>query len=150
MSLYAEIVLGLPLTQTFIYAIPEASRAQAKVGSRALVPFHRRKITGFIVGLKYRKKTEDYELKDIHEVLDEEPVFTDTFLSFAQKLSEAHFSSWGEMLQAALPPSYVPKSRIKMSLSVEGKSALQNESLSTSEREVLELLQKGDYTLLDG
>jgi primosomal protein N' (replication factor Y) len=146
MSLYAEIVLGLPLTQTFTYAIPEASRAQAKVGSRVLVPFHRRKITGFIVGLKHRKKTEAYELKDIHEVLDEEPVFTDRFLSFAQKFSDTHFSSWGEMLQAALPPSYVPKSRIKMSLSEAGKSALQNESLSTGEREVLELLQKGDYT----
>jgi primosomal protein N' (replication factor Y) len=145
MSLYAEIVLGLPLTQTFTYTIPEASRAQAKVGSRVLVPFHKRKITGFIVGLKYRKKTKDYELKDIHEVLDEEPVFTDTFLSFAQKFSEVHFSSWGEMLQAALPPSYVPKSRIKMSLSAAGKSALQSESLSTAEREILELLQKGDY-----
>ena len=145
MSVYAEVALGLPLTQTFTYAIPEAIRAQAKVGSRVLVPFQRRKITGFIVGLKLKKKTEEFEVKDIHEVLDEEPVFTDAFLSFTQKLSDSHFSSWGEMLEAALPPSYVPKSRIKMSLSGAGKSALQNDFLSAGETEILELLEKGDY-----
>ena len=146
MSLYAEIVLGIPLTQTFTYAIPQTSRNLAKIGSRVLVPFHQREITGFIVALKNRKKAEDYELKNIREVLDEEPVFTAEFLSFTKKLSAVSFSSWGEMLQAALPPSYVLKSRTKMSLSEEGKTALQSESLSGGEREVLELLQRGAYT----
>ena len=80
MSLYAEIVLGIPLTQTFTYAIPQTSRNLAKIGSRVLVPFHQREITGFIVALKNRKKAEDYELKNIREVLDEEPVFTAEFL----------------------------------------------------------------------
>ena len=146
MSSYAEIVLGIPLTQTFTYAIPQTSRSLAKVGSRVLVPFHRREITGFIVALKNRKKAEGYELKDIREVLDEEPVFTAEFLSFAKKLSAVSFSSWGEILQAALPPSYVLKSRIKMSLSEEGKTALRKESTSGGEKEVLELLQGGAYT----
>jgi primosomal protein N' (replication factor Y) len=146
MSLYAEVVLGLPLSQTFIYAIPETSRELAKVGSRVLVPFHQREITGFIVGLKHRKKTADFKLKDIHEVLDEKPIFTAEFLSFAKKFSAASFSSWGEMLQAALPPAYVPKSRIKINISEKGKTALQNESLSRSETEILKLLQKRSYT----
>jgi len=146
MSLCAEIALGLPLARTFTYAIPETNRALAKVGSRVLVPFHQRKITGFIVGLERRKKAGNYELKDIQEVLDEEPVFTAEFLSFTKKFSDASFSSWGEMLQAALPPSYVPKSRIKMALSEEGKKAIQNDSFSADERGILELLQKGSYT----
>jgi primosomal protein N' (replication factor Y) len=146
MSLYAEVVLGLPLTQKFTYAVPETSRRLTGIGSRVLVPFHRREITGFVVGLKRRKKKEDFELKDIREVLDEEPVFSADFLSYTQKLSAESFSSWGEMLQAALPPSYVPKSRIKMSLCEEGVSALQKESLCRSEREILELLKKGPYT----
>ncbi len=146
MKLYAEVVLGLPLTRTFTYSIPETSRELAKVGSRVLVSFHRREITGFIVGLKQRKKQGDYELKDILEVLDVEPVFTAEFLSFAQKLSTASFSSWGDMLQAALPPSYILKSRLKMSLSEEGVNALRSDVLPEADREVLELLQKGAYT----
>ena len=146
MSLYAEVVLGLPLTQTFTYVIPEASRELVKIGSRVLVPFHRRDITAFIVRLTSRKKQEDYELKNIREVLDEEPVFTGEFLSFTQKFSAESFCSWGEMLQAALPPSYVPKSRVKMSLSEEGVKAIPNKSLDKEEIKVLELLRKGPYT----
>lgn len=146
MSLYAEVVLGLPLTQTFTYTIPDEVRPLAKVGSRVLVPFHRRQITGFIVGLKRRKREGNYELKDIREVLDEDPVFTDEFLDFARKLSAVSFSSWGDLLQAALPPSYVPKNRIKMSISEEGISALLNETLPEVERDVLELVQRESYT----
>lgn len=146
MSLYAEVVLGLPLTKTFTYVIPETSKDQVKIGSRILVPFHQRDITGFVVRLTSRKKREDYELKDILEVLDEEPVFTDEFLSFTQKFSAASFCSWGEMLQAALPPSYVSKSRVKISLSEEGEMAIQNKSLDKEEIKILELLRKGAYT----
>jgi primosomal protein N' (replication factor Y) len=146
MSLYAEVVLGLPLTKTFTYMIPETSKALAKIGSRVLVPFHRREITGFVVGLKSRKKREDYELKDIREVLDEEPVFTGEFLSFTRKFSAASFCSWGEMLQAALPPSYVPRSRVKMYLSEEGEKLLQGKLLAEEETEVLELLRNRTCT----
>ena len=146
MSQYAEVVLGLPLTKTFIYVIPERSRGLVEVGSRVLVPFHRREITGFVVGLKSRKKRGEYELKDILKVLDDEPVFTDEFLSFTRKFSAASFCSWGEMLQAALPPSYVPKSRVKISLSEEGEKALRNTALDEEEKEILGLLRKGPYT----
>jgi primosomal protein N' (replication factor Y) len=146
MKRYAEVVLGLPLTKTFIYVIPESSKPPAKVGSRVIVPFRQRDITGFIVGLKSRRRAEDYELKEIGEVLDEEPVFTQEILSFTQKFSAVSFVSWGEMLQAALPPSYVPKSRTKLSLSEEGEKLLRERALSEPEMAILELLQNGSYT----
>jgi primosomal protein N' (replication factor Y) len=146
MSVYAEIALALPLTRSFTYAVPETIGFPAKVGSRVLVPFHRRMVTGFIVGIGHKKRTGDYELKDIQEILDEEPVFTADFLSFTKKFSDVCFSSWGEMLQAALPPSYVPKSQVKMVLSEKGKSAVGDDSLAPDEREILNLLEKGSYT----
>ena len=67
MSVYAEIALALPLTRSFTYTIPETAGFPAKVGSRVVVPFHRRTVTGFIVGIQQKKKTGDYELKDILE-----------------------------------------------------------------------------------
>lgn len=146
MRRYAEVVLGLPLTQTFTYSVPEKHQALAQVGCRVLVPFHRRELTGIIVGLKKRRKTKDYKLKEILEVLDEVPVFTPDFLAFTKKFSQKFFTSWGEMLQAALPPSYIPKSRTKVYLSLKGKKALEGNGLSGEERRVLELLQKGPYT----
>ena len=146
MSLYAEVALGLPLRKTFIYLIPEKERGLVEVGSRVLVPFQRREITAFVVGLKSRTKKGKYEVKDIRKVLDDEPVFTGDFLSFTRKFSEVSFCSWGEMLQAALPPSYAQKSRTKIYLTDEGKAALQSHSLDGEEKEFLEFLRKGPYT----
>jgi primosomal protein N' (replication factor Y) len=146
MSLYAEVVLGLPLEKTFTYVIPKTGIDLAQIGSRVLVPFHRREITGFIVGLKSREKKQKFQLKEVLEFLDTEPVFSEEFLSFTKKFSEASYCSWGEILQAALPPSYVPKSRIKISLTQEGEKHLQDESLTGGESEILELLKKGAYT----
>jgi primosomal protein N' (replication factor Y) len=146
MRQYAEVVLGLPLTKIFTYVIPEPKRSLVEVGSRVLVPFQRREITGFVVGLKSKQKREGYELKDIRKVLDDEPIFTGEFLSFTRKFSTVSFCSWGEMLQAALPPSYVPKSRVKLSLSEGGQKALQDSTLAEEDRQILTFLQKKPYT----
>ncbi len=147
MNRYAEVALGLPLKRTFTYAIPEAYRVLAKVGCRVIVPFHRRELPGIIVALRQRREKKDYELKEILELLDEVPVFSPDFLSFTKKISQTFFTSWGEMLQAALPPTYVPKSRTKYYLTSAGKKSLEGDSLSGEERQVMELLLKGIYTL---
>lgn len=146
MTLYADVLLGLPLTQTFTYIIPDSYQELAHVGSRVLVPFQRRSLTGFIVRLRKKRKTTEYELKEVQDVLDERPVFSPEFLSFTRKLSEHYFSSWGEMLQSSLPPSYLPKSRARYFLTEKGKLSIQDDALSEDERQILRLLQKGPYT----
>lgn len=146
MSRYAEVVLGLPLTKTFTYTVPETFRSSARIGCRVLIPFHRRELTGIIVGLRQRRRTKDYKLKEILEVLDEVPAFSPDFLSFTKELSQAFFASWGEVLLASLPPAYIPKSQTKVYLSTDGKKALEESSLLEEERCVLELLKKGSYT----
>ena len=55
MTLYAEIILSLPLDQSFSYVVPEFYQSEVKIGSRVLVPFGQRLITGFIINL--RKKS---------------------------------------------------------------------------------------------
>ena len=146
MILYADVLLGLPLTHTFTYIVPESYQSIAQVGTRVRVPFQRRILTGFIVGLRKRRKTREYDLKEIQDVLDEKPLFSSDFLSFTRKLSEYHFSSWGELLHSSLPSSYLPKSRSRYFLTEKGKLSSQNDSLPEDERLVLNLLQKGSYT----
>lgn len=148
MTLYAEIILPLPVDQSFSYVIPEPYREKAKIGSRILVPFGQRILTGFIVNLRKKRLTRELKLKEIVEVLDENPIFSPSFLSFTRKLCRYYYSSWGELLQASLPPSYVLKSQTRISLSEKGKTALQNEALSKQERELLDFLRKRDYSAL--
>jgi primosomal protein N' (replication factor Y) len=146
MTVYAEIILPLPIDQAFSYAVPEWCRDRAKIGTRALVPFHKRLLTGFIVDIKKRRKTRDLKLKEIVEVLDEKPVFSSAFLSFTKRLSDYYYSSWGELLQSSLPPSFILKSKKRISISEKGKTFLKNKDIPKEERELLGFLQRRAYS----
>ena len=148
MTLYAEVILPLPLDRSFTYIVPPTGQKRAKEGSRVLVPFRQRILTGFIVKLRKRRQAKDLKLKEIHEVLDKTPVFSADFLAFTRKLTDFHFSSWGEILQSSLPPSFYHKTETKVYLTDEGRKALKGKEISSDEREVLGLLQKSAYSPL--
>ena len=148
MTLYAEVILSLPVSQAFTYIVPESFIGSARAGSRVLVPFSQRMLTGFIIGLRKRRPAPGIPLKEIAEVLDGEPVFSSSFLSFSRKLSDYFYSSWGELLQASLPPSFILKSQTRLSLTDKGTAALEDTALPEEEKKVLSFLQKKDYSLL--
>jgi len=147
MTLYAEVVLSLPVSQTFIYAIPESLRVKTLVGSRVLVPLGQRMMTGFVVKLRKKRVSSEIKLKEIVEVLDEEPVFSSAFLSFTRKLSDYYYSSWGDVLQASLPPSFILKSQARVSLTESGEDAVRKDDLTKEEMEVLNLLRVKEYSV---
>ena len=146
MTLYAEVILSLPLDKYFLYIVPDAQKDLVGVGSRVLVPFKERERTGIIVKLKKRGVPKGLELKELHTVLDDSPMLSASFLSFTKKLSDAYYSSWGELLQASLPPSFTPETKTTYSITDEGRMALSGENLTERERAVLELLKERPYS----
>ncbi len=148
MTLYAEVILSLPVPQTFTYRIPTSLEDKADIGSRAFVPFKQTTLTGFIVKIRQRKPKKGLEYRDILDILDETPVFTPSFLSFTQKLSDSFHSSWGEILQASLPPSYLLKTETRVSLRDKGKKAIEEKTLAEDEKTVLSTLLRREYSIL--
>lgn len=148
MSLFAEIALPLPITKTFIYSVPQAQAQNIRTGARVLVPFGQRILTGFVVGLRKKLTTEIPSLKEIKELLDEEPVFTPSFLLFTKKLSASVYSSWGELLQASLPPSFVLKAQSRVSLTKEGRELLAENRFSGGEKKLALHLRDRTYSVL--
>ena len=146
MTSLAKVILSLPLDQSFSYIVPESFQEKTKIGSRVLVPFGQRMLTGIIINLEEESLTQKFKLKEIVEVLDEEPLFSSSFLSFTRRLCDYYYSSWGEVLQSALPPSFILKTRARAFLTEKGKALLRDESLSKEEREILGYLQKGAYS----
>lgn len=146
MTLYADVILSLPLDQAYSYEVPEAYQEKAQIGSRVLVPFKQGILTGIIVRLRKKRLDKRIELKEINEVLDERPVFSPAFLAFTRRLSEYFYSSWGELLLASLPPSLVLRSKIQIDISERGEEANTDESLSTKEKEILSLVKKRPYS----
>jgi len=147
MTLYAEVILSLPVSQSFIYTIPESLRIKTQVGSRVLVPLGQRMMTGFVVKLRKKRLSSEIKLKEIVEVLDEEPVFSSAFLSFTRKLSDYYYSSWGDVLQASLPPSFILKSQARVSLTDQGEEAVRKGGVTKEEMEVLNLLREKEYSV---
>jgi primosomal protein N' (replication factor Y) len=77
---FIEVALGIPLAKLLSYRVPDHLRASIEAGKRVLVPLGRRTVTGYVVGSD--AKPEGLEIKDILEILDDEPLFTPDHLAF--------------------------------------------------------------------
>ena len=73
---YAEVVFNLPLRDPFTYIIPPQLLGKVRVGMRVLVPFGRRRITGYVINLA-EKWDKPIALKTIAELPDIEPVLSE-------------------------------------------------------------------------
>ncbi len=146
MTVFAKVILALPLDKNFLYVVPDSLKERTHVGSRVLVPFKDRKLTGIVIKLKRRGIPKDLALKEIHAVLDENSVISPEFLSFTKKLSSYYYSSWGELLQSSLPSSLVPKTQIRISITDKGQKALTESALSVRDRDILLFLEKRSYS----
>ena len=111
----------------FTYSVPEGY--EVGIGQRVLVNFGRNKKYLGIVAKLHNKKPEGYEVKPIAQVMEPEPIVTDTQLRLWQWIADYYMSPIGEVYKAALPSGlkaedgYKPKTELYIQLS----SKLRNE-----------------------
>ena len=110
---FAQIALNVPLRSTFDYAVPEPIRSEVEVGRRVLVPFGRRKMAGYCVGLVHEPDYDRSKIKDIIQVLDHEPAVDAKMLELTRWIASYYHCSWGEALEAALPSGVRHKRRTR-------------------------------------
>lgn len=99
--MYVNIAVALPVEHLYTYRVPEEFRDEVAVGKRALIPFGRKYVTGYIVELSDTSERE--ETKEILDVLDADPVVTAPILRLTKWMTEYYFCSWGIAIKAALP-----------------------------------------------
>jgi primosomal protein N' (replication factor Y) (superfamily II helicase) len=125
---YAEVAVPLRVMQTFTYRLPLALRAEAQLGSRLLVPFGRKRITGYIVALfEELDRASDLkaeEIKEAEELLDAEPLLTPEILEITRWVAEYYAAPWGEVLKAALPAGLNATVEQILSITAEGRDEL--------------------------
>lgn len=99
-GLVAEIILPLPLTQTFSYNA-ENFKNDIVVGMRVIVPFGKRK---FYTGIVYKLKGDDIEsLKEISSLIEDYPIIYPKQIQLWEWISNYYQCSLGEVFKAALP-----------------------------------------------
>jgi primosomal protein N' (replication factor Y) len=146
MTLFADVVVPLPIERAFRYRVPDRLRDAVRPGVRVLVPFGRRELTGFAVAVAGEAGPDGVSLKEIGAVLDETPVFSPAFLDFTRDLARRSYVSWGEVLQSALPPSFLVKMRTSVALTPAGQEALRKGGLGRREKELCRLLDGRTYS----
>ena len=106
--MYLDVLIELKAKQidkTFTYLVPSNLESKVEIGKRVLVPFGKQKLEGFILGISNTKNV-DYELKEIIDVIDSEPVLNSEMLKLGKYISDKTLcnliSAYQTMLPAAL------------------------------------------------
>jgi primosomal protein N' (replication factor Y) len=100
--MYVEIVFPLSFRKAFTYLVPKDLENQAKVGVRAVAPFGKRTLTGFIIN-KLKTASLKETIKPIIDVIDEQPIVDKDGFKFYQWLADYYLCSFGEALKLAVP-----------------------------------------------
>ena len=98
---YADVILPVPLHATFTYAVPET--LSVVEGMRVLVPFGRGKKYVGVVDRVHDQQPQDYAVKAIETVMDEQPIVTSSQLAQWHWISDYYLSPIGDVYKAALP-----------------------------------------------
>ena len=112
-KMYAEVVFPLPFRNTFTYSIPVALEEQVQFGVRAVCPFGKRILTGFVINVTEKTEVKS-KIKPIRDILDTHPIFSKQSLKFYEWISEYYLSSLGEALKNSVPYGLEVESKKKV------------------------------------
>ncbi len=108
----AQVVVDVALDRVFDYGIPDRILGRVGIGARVLVPFGRRRVYGYVVGINTR--SEHPHLKDILDVLSPQPIFTKATLDLARWIAEYYCAPIEQAIRALLPaPVRRPRARFR-------------------------------------
>jgi len=145
--MYTSIALPLPINTPFIYLIPAEFNNSAEIGRRAVVPFGRRVLTGFLIDITDNPgDVPPAKLKSIIDVIDDEPVFDSHMLELAAWVADYYLSSVGDVLKTAMPHGTMIKSRVRVHAALSAEKT--DVSISKQQQEVLETICKKGNILL--
>ncbi len=136
---FIDVILPIPLKQTFTYSVNKDEAAFLKQGMRVAIPFGKSKVYTGIVYQVHDQAPVGYETKSIDHILDEEPIITSFQLKHWEWLANYYMCSLGEVIKAALPSAFLLESETMIKLSLEKN--WDEKALSDEEFLVFEALQ---------
>ena len=100
--MFVRVAIPIPSEKAFTYAVPETFAPAVAVGKRALVPFGKRQVTGFIIEIMPEAAC-DQTVKEILTLPDPEPLFDRDDLAFYEWISRYYLHPLGKVLGELLP-----------------------------------------------
>ncbi len=140
-TLFAEILLPLPIPGTFTYRVPFTLNDVIKKGQRVSVQFGQRHVYAGLVTDIHERPPQKGIPKYILSILDEKPLVNPLQFQFWKWIADYYMSTLGEVMNVALPTAFKLSSESKIILSP--GFIPDKETLNESEYRITEaLLQK--------
>ncbi|MDR1248262.1 MAG: primosomal protein N' [Treponema sp.] len=105
MAAFLDLVFDVPLRNHAVFTYRSDPNGEAAVGKRALAPFGRREMTGYIVGerLEPPPGVAEGAIKAIRRVVDSAPVFDQEDIALSQWMAGYYLCGPGEALATMIP-----------------------------------------------
>lgn len=140
-QLVAEIILPLPLAQTYSYNV-ENFREEIVAGMRVIVPFGKRKFyTGIVYDLKEEEDTST--LKPVLSLIENYPIVLPKQFLLWEWIANYYQCSLGEVFKAAIPSGF----RIESTTYISKNQEIEYISLSEREQTALSFITENAVPL---
>ncbi|MGL2986275.1 replication restart helicase PriA [Flavobacterium sp. RSSA_27] len=100
---FVEVILPLALAKTFTYQVSESEFLFIKKGMRLAVPFGKSKIYTAIAVELHQNEPVLYQAKEIHQILDHEPIVTPIQIEHWFWMANYYMCSIGDVYKNAMP-----------------------------------------------
>lgn len=101
---YADVILPLPLENSYTYSIPPDLEQTVIPGCRVIVHFGKKRYyTAIVMDVHERVPDSQYETKEIYALLDATPVLRRPQLRFWKWIASYYLCKLGDVYKAALP-----------------------------------------------
>src|SRR5574344_1397138 len=141
----AEVLVEIKaqgIDKTFTYNIPDSFKDTVKVGIRVLVTFSKQKLEGFVLSVGQNKQF-DYEIKDIIDTVDNEPVLNEEMLKLGNYISKKTLCNLISAYQTMLPKNLKAKHDSVVNIKYVSYLVINNntEVKSSKQQEIMELFK---------
>ena len=137
MKKYVDVIVPLPIASQYTYSVPAELEESVQEGCRVVVSFGQKKFYTAIVTKVHYAAPENYETKDVEEVLDTSPVILPTQFRFWEWLSTYYLCTLGDVYKAAMPSGMKLESETLVAYNEEFEATV---PLPKNEQRILDLL----------
>ncbi|GGC13079.1 replication restart helicase PriA [Dyadobacter sediminis] len=138
-TLFADLILPVPIPSLFTYRVPREMSELIKVGARVIVQFGKKRVITAVIANIHTNPPLKYQAKYILELLDEQPIVTARQLELFKWVAEYYLCNIGEVLNVALPAGLKITSQSRIQLNPEFDY---EELLTEQEKLILEEIKK--------
>ncbi|MFN5170049.1 MAG: primosomal protein N' [Cyclobacteriaceae bacterium] len=145
-TLFADMLLPVPIPRLFTYRVPAALNNSVAVGQRAIVQFGQKKILTGIIARLHNQPPQEYEAKLLLDLLGAEEIISTIQFRFFEWMAGYYMCTEGEVLKAALPSGLKLSSESRIQIHPGFDRETSSHDFSEKEEVILRHLQQESMT----